>query len=290
MKKPILVLWLTSIVFVGILIATYGYLNNFVFDGLINPLWLLVNVFYPFAMDFLTTYNLQGTTNMLVVGGTALGLFLAIIALIKGIVTRRYILGIASGLAVGALFVYGVSLIIVTPELTQGRFVYFLLDGFTTNGVNTLFLVALLGFIYLVLFLTFLLGITSQKPNKQKAVQDHPASALPPLSGQPATAATFSPTPSIQPNASTQSADNLSELVKVVMAEELNLLRANQPIYPTPGYPQPMNVYPPMDANMIRRIVAEELAKFQSHYISRPEVQTLIAQEISNLKIQLKIK
>jgi hypothetical protein len=293
MKKPLLVLWLTSFIFLGILLATYGYLNDFVFDGLFNPLWLLLNLFVPFVMNFMITYSLQSTTTMIVIGGSALGVFLALIALVRGLMTRRMILGLFSAIAVTALFVFGVSLIIVTPELTQGRFIFYVLDGFTTNGVNTLFLVTFIGFSYLILFLTFLLGVTSSKRTKGKKTSNNLAdlaTTLPPLNGQGQTQPNFTPTPTVQTNPSTSAGDNLSELVKVVMAEELNLMRSSQPMYPTPGYPQPMNGYPPLDVNMVRRIVAEELAKFQSHYISRPEVQTLIAQEMANFKAQLKLK
>jgi hypothetical protein len=293
MKKPLLILWLTSLVFLVALIGTYGYLNDFVFDGLFNPLWLLLNLFLPFVMDFMTTYNLQSTTTMIVIGGAALGFFLGLIALVRGLMNRRIILGILSALSVTALFVFGVSLIIVTPDLTQGRFIFYILDGFIADGVNTLFLLSLLGFGYLILFLTFLLGITSSKRTKGKpnsSTLTDLATALPPLNGQGQTQPNFTPTPSVQTAPPTNASDNLSELVKVVMAEELNLMRATQPLYPSPGYPQPMNVYPPIDVNTVRRIVAEELAKFQSHYISRPEVQTLIAQEMANLKAQLKLK
>jgi hypothetical protein len=293
MKKPLLILWLTSLVFLAVLIGTYGYLNNFIFDGLFNPLWLLLNLFVPFVMDFMTTYSLQSTTTMIVIGGSALGVFLGLIALVRGLMTRRIILGILAAMSVTALFVFGVSLIIVTPDLPQGRFIFYVLDGFITNGVNTLFLVSFLGFGYLILFLTFLLGVTSNKRTQGKKASSSLAdlaTTLPPLNGQGQTQPNFTPTPTVQTNPSTSAGDNLSELVKVVMAEELNLMRATQPIYPTPGYPQPMNVYPPIDVNTVRRIVAEELAKFQSHYISRPEVQTLIAQEMANLKAQLKLK
>ena len=293
MKKPLLILWLTSLVFLAVLMGTYGYLNNFVFDGLLNPLWLLSNLFIPFVMDFMITYNLQSTTTMIVIGGSALGVFLGLIALVRGLMTRRIILGILSAMSVTALFVFGVSLIIVTPDLPQGRFIFYVLDGFITNGVNSLFLVTFLGFGYLILFLTFLLGVTSNKRTQGKKASPSLAdlaTTLPPLNGQGQTQPNFTPTPTVQTNPSTSAGDNLSELVKVVMAEELNLMRATQPLYPTQGYPQPMNVYPPIDVNTVRRIVAEELARFQSHYISRPEVQTLIAQEMANLKAQLKLK
>jgi hypothetical protein len=56
-----------------------------------------------------------------------------------------------------------------------------------------------------------------------------------------------------------------------------------------------MNVAPnpyasSIDLNLVRRIVIEELAKFQGQYISRAETQALIAQEIAMIKAQLRIK
>jgi hypothetical protein len=41
---------------------------------------------------------------------------------------------------------------------------------------------------------------------------------------------------------------------------------------------------------LVRRIVAEEVAKNQGLFVSRSEVQNLIAQEILMIKSQLKIK
>lgn len=73
----------------------------------------------------------------------------------------------------------------------------------------------------------------------------------------------------------------LTELVKLVLAEELAGSRS-------PAF----NPYASTatDLNLVRRIVAEELAKFQTHFITRAEAQTLVAQELAALKAQLKVK
>jgi len=77
------------------------------------------------------------------------------------------------------------------------------------------------------------------------------------------------------------------------MQEELNQMRNTQQIYPNQGFNQPNQPNPyatNVDVQLVRRIVAEEIAKYQGQFISRPEVQTLIAQEILMIKSQLKIK
>lgn len=73
----------------------------------------------------------------------------------------------------------------------------------------------------------------------------------------------------------------LSDLVKLVLAEEVQALK-------NPGSFNTQNSQ--LDTALIRRIVAEELSRFQIHFISRAEVQTILAQEIALLKLSLNIK
>jgi hypothetical protein len=222
----------------------------------------------------------------LILGGTAFGVFLGLIALIRGFIVRRPFSGILALIASTDLFALGVSLIIVNPDLPRGRFIWVLVDGFSSDLIGTLFLGGALGLIYLVLFLTFLLGLTAKRRVKVQKVQATPKIALTPTvqpTLQPAT---------VTPNAPSSS-DTLSELVKVVMQEELNLMRNTQQIYPNQGLNQPTQVNPyanNIDVQLVRRIVAEEIAKNQGLFVSRSEVQNLIAQEILMIKSQLKIK
>jgi hypothetical protein len=81
---------------------------------------------------------------------------------------------------------------------------------------------------------------------------------------------------------------SLTELVKLVLAEEIQAMK--DPSI-SPHYNQNSNQYGyPFDPNLMRRIVSEELARSQNLYITRTEAQTLLAQEVSDLKAKLKIK
>ena len=287
MKRNILKVFLiASILLFAILVGTFGFLNDFNFDALVEPLILLPTMFLDYARASLTSFDFTGTTNLLILGGTAFGVFLGLIALIRGFIVRRPFSGILALIASTDLFALGVSLIIVNPDLPRGRFIWVLVDGFSSDLIGTLFLGGALGLIYLVLFLTFLLGLTAKRRVKVQKVQATPKIALTPTvqpTLQPAT---------VTPNAPSSS-DTLSELVKVVMQEELNLMRNTQQIYPNQGLNQPSQVNPyanNIDVQLVRRIVAEEVAKNQGLFVSRSEVQNLIAQEILMIKSQLKIK
>jgi hypothetical protein len=284
MKRNILKVFLiASILLFAILVGTFGFLNDFNFDALVEPLILLPTMFLDYARAFLTSFDFTGTTNLLILGGTAFGVFLGLIALIRGFIVRRPFSGIFALVASTGLFALGVSLIIINPDLPRERFIWVLVDGFSSDLIGTLFLGGALGLIYLVLFLTFLLGLTAKRRVK---VQAAPKIALTPTvqpTLQPAT---------VTPNAASSS-DTLSELVKVVMQEELNLMRNTQQIYPNQGLNQPSQVNPyanNIDVQLVRRIVAEEVAKYQGQFVGRSEVQNLIAQEILMIKSQLKIK
>jgi hypothetical protein len=284
MNRNILkVLLIASVLLFAILVATFGFLNDFNFAPLVDPLILLPTMFLDYVRAFLTSFNVSGTTNLLVLGGTAFGVFIGLIAMIRGFMVRRPLSGILALIASTDLFALGVSLIIINPDLPRGRFLWVIVDGFSTDLIGTLFLGGALGLIFLALFLTYVLGLTAKRRVKIQPAPTIPLSPTIQPSLQPAT---------VTPNASSSN-DTLSELVKVVMQEELNLMRNTQQIYPNQGVSQPSQSNPyasNIDVQLIRRIVAEEIAKQQSQSISRPEVQTLIAQEISMIKSQLKIK
>ncbi len=277
------VLLIASVLLFAILIGTFGFLNDFTFDALVEPLILLPTMFLDYIRDFLTTFNFAGTTNLLILGGTAFGVFIGLIAMIRGFIVRRPLSGILALVASTDLFALGVSLIIINPDLPRGRFIWVLVDGFGTDLIGTLFLGGALGLIFLALLLTYMLGLTAKRRVKVQAAPTIPLTPTVQPTLQPAT---------VTPNAASSS-DSLSELVKVVMQEELNLMRNTQQIYPNQGLNQPSQVNPygnTIDIQLVRRIVAEEIAKYQGQFVSRSEVQSLITQEILMIKSQLKIK
>lgn len=284
MKRNVLkALLIASILLLAILVATFGFLNDFNFDALTEPLILLPTMYLDFIREFLTSFDFGGTTNLLILGGTALGVLVGLIAMIRGFAVRRPLSGILALVAATDLAALGVSLVIVNPDFPRERFIWVLVDGFSSDLIETLFLAGALGLIFLALFLTFVLGFTAKKRVKVQVAPTIPLTPKIQPSLQPAT---------VTPNAPSSS-DTLSELVKVVMQEELNQMRNTQQIYPNQGFNQPNQPNPyatNVDVQLVRRIVAEEIAKYQGQFISRPEVQTLIAQEILMIKSQLKIK
>jgi hypothetical protein len=199
--------------------------------------------------------------------------------LIRGLIVRKPFSGLFAFVAAINLFAIGVSLIMINPTLPRGRFIWVLVDGIDTDLINTLVIGGALGLVILALFLTYVLGSSPKRRVKVRVVTTMPLSPTIQPSLQPA---------SVTPN-TTSNTDTLSDLVKVVMQEELNLMRNTQQIYP--NQPNPSNPYAnTIDVQMVRRIVAEEVAKFQGQFMSRAEAQSLIAQEILTIKSALKIK
>jgi hypothetical protein len=163
----------------------------------------------------------------------------------------------------------------------------FLIDGFSSDLVGTLFLAGTLLLLLDILFLIFILGFTAKKRIKVKKAKKIPLSPTLQPTLQPATITT-----STAPT--TPSGDGLSELVKVVMQEELNMMRNTQQVYPNnQGFNSTSTSNPyasNLDIQLVRRVVAEEFAKLQGQFVTRQDMQTLIAQEILMIKSQLKIK
>lgn len=296
MKRLILkVLLLASILFITIMNVIYGFMNNFNYSALTSIIISLWDGFLAYVIEFATTlsFNLNGgsaVVDYVILGSLGLSMVLALVVLIRGFIVRRPLLGVLAALSIVDFFSVGVSSIILNNDFTGGRFVYYLLDLFGTDPINTLFFAATFALTLLALLMIFLLGMTSKaKAKVAKKVSTLPLSPAinQTLPVQP-TLQTTSPTPPVsQPSTS----DNLSELVKVVMQEELNMMRNTQQIYPSPTMGIATNPYASsIDLNLVRRIVIEELAKFQGQYISRAEAQALIAQEIATIKAQLRIK
>ncbi len=296
MKRLILkVLLLASILFITIMNVIYGFMNNFNFNALTTIIIYLWDGFLAYVIEFATTlnFNLNGgsaVVDYIILGGLGLSLVLALVVIIRGFIVRRPLLGILAGLSIIDFFSVGVSSIILNNDFTGGRFVNYLIDLFESDSINTLFYAATFALTLLALLTIFLLGMTS----KAKAIVAKKVVTLPlspsinqPLPVQP----TLQPTSPASTVSQPTTGDNLSELVKVVMQEELNMMRNTQQIYPSPNMGVAVNPYASsIDLNLVRRIVMEELAKFQGQYISRAEAQALIVQEIAMIKAQLRIK
>lgn len=278
-RKILKVLLIGSILGLAILVGVFGINNNFNFEVLTAPVILLSTTFLDYVIAFSTSFDLTGTTNLVIVGGLAFGALIGLSALIRGLIVRKPFSGLIAFVAAIDLFAIGVSLIMINPTLPRGRFIWVLVDGIDTDLINTLVIGGALGLVILALFLTYVLGSSPKRRVKVRVVTTMPLSPTIQPSLQPA---------SVTPN-TTSNTDTLSDLVKVVMQEELNLMRNTQQIYP--NQPNPSNPYAnTIDVQMVRRIVAEEVAKFQGQFMSRAEAQSLIAQEILTIKSALKIK
>jgi hypothetical protein len=284
MKRNILkVLLIASVIVFAILVGTFGFLNDFNFDALVEPFILLSTMFLDYMGAFLTTFDFAGTNALLILGFTTFGILIGLIAMIRGFVVRRPLLGLIALIASTELFALVASFIIINPEFPKDVFFWVLVDGFSTDLIGSLFLSGAFLLIFLSLILTLMLGLTATRRVKLQTAPKIPLTPTVQPTLQPAT---------VTPNAASSS-DTLSELVKVVMQEEINLMRNTQQMYPNQALSQPSQVNPyasNIDVQMIHRIVAEELAKYQGQFISRPDVQTLITKEISMIKSQLKIK
>jgi len=279
---------ISSVTFVVILCLVYSFLNEWNLSTLTYQFVLLSEMYIAYILTFISTPSFNGTANLIILSGVAFGILIGLVALIRGLIVRRPLSGLMAFLAINAFFAIGVSLIIVNPDFPNGRFINVLINGLSSNFIYYFFTVGILGFILLSLLMIFLLGITIKAKVAKKA---SPFKLTPnitqPLPVQP----TLQPA-TVNPNAPSSS-DTLSELVKVVMQEELNLMRNTQQIYPNQALNQPSQVNPyasNMDVQLVRRIVAEEVAKYQGQFVSRSEVQNLIAQEILMIKSQLKLK
>jgi len=282
-----LLLVLLGVTWVGIIVGN-GVVTNFTFDplleslislftGTINHLTSLIN---PLTLG-LRLYIYGGLTFFALV----LGLFILIRLLKQGRIFKA-LFGFLS-----PIILVGLGITFVAPDyFTTGMAFYeYLVSEMSVNLINVLYLGSLTIIPVLFFGIVTLQGLFSTRPRLAKTGKSKKVvvkklnvqtSEVPiPASSQP-----LSQAPSITnsvPAASVSNSDlQLTELVKLVLAEELS---GGRPSY---------NSFMPAggDANLVRRIVAEELAKFQSHFITRAEAQALVAQELAALKAHLKIK
>jgi hypothetical protein len=271
-----------------ILGLVYTFLNEWNLSTLTYQFVSLAEMYITYVVTFISAPSFEGTDNLIILSGVAFGILIGLVAFIRGLIVRKPLSGLMALLAINAFFAIGVSLIIVNPDFSNGRFIYVLINGLSSNFIYYFFTVGILGFTLLSLLMIFLLGITI----KAKVAKKVSTIKLTPTINQPIPVQPTLQSATVTPNAPSSS-DTLSELVKVVMQEELNQMRNTQQIYPNQGFNQPHQPNPyatNVDVQLVRRIVAEEIAKYQGQFISRPEVQTLIAQEILMIKSQLKIK
>lgn len=275
--------------------------NGFDFTTIFSPFIKLFLSFIQFVQNFIANPSFA-FPEVLYLVSIAVSPLLALYLLILGIVRKDFfaaVLGFISPL----LFVYAlVGLFIpyypnIPTNLNDARpYIEIFINDLNSNLTRAV----IFGFVFgmsilvsFVLMVTFLFGGRQRRRLKTKALQkpQDESGNQPPLNaaGLPLQSTIpVAPTPTNSTNQDGQ----LADLIKLVMAEELSAMRTGYPQVMNPGYGGNMMPGTPygVDINLVRRIVVEELAKFQGHYISRPEVQTLIAQEIALIKAQLKIK
>jgi hypothetical protein len=285
MKKFISFLgWFALLVTIGV----YGYslfLVNFDFSPSLTLFSGFVKAPFFYVNDLLENgFNTALSTIVtLSVGG--LGLVLTLILVFKKLFQKRIIGSLVWLLISGGFTYFAVGLLVPTFSLTNDdttfvRAATYALSLFESGAYEELLLTV--GILFLLTGSLFLLSFAQLLPKKRKAktqkvvVEEKVEPTTIPVAPQ-----VNQPEPEAQDG-------SLSELVKLVLAEEIQAMKQ-----PTAGgyYPQNPNPYGyQVDPNLIRRIVSEELIRFQTLYISRAEVQTMLAQEIALLKAKLNIK
>lgn len=282
-------LTLTILAIIGFGGAAY-YIEGFQYE---NILKLFVDL-AQFPIDFVvSTLDTQDFTSpdVLAIGGGVLVLFLVSLFVFIKQLTQKRLLGAIFGFVFINLLSYSavaLTLPVYPSPLGANPSPYLYYVGELVSQ-SPLDLEALVLYVGLPTALVDFLLLTSlhsifAKPRSKKVkvvkvkpikVVDKKVKVQPLKTTQEAVQ--VKPTATVQP-LPTQDA-NLSELVRLVMAEEIqNMKQSGQ------GYSGQA------DAALIRRIVAEELSRFQVHFISRAEVQTILAQEIALLKLSLNIK
>ncbi len=277
--------WLSLIVTIGL----YGYslfLVNFDFAPSISLFlgFIKAPIFY---INFLLENGVNTALSTIVTLTVAgLGLLLTLVIVFKKLFQKRIIGALIWLLVSGAFTYFAVGLLVPTFSLTNDDTTFIRAATYALSLVQSGSYEVLLFTVGLLFLLTgslFLLSFAQILPKKRKTKSNK------------VTVQVQESVPSIpvapQVNLETNDAQDgsLSELVKLVLAEEIQAMK--QPSAPGGYYPQPANPYGyQVDPNLIRRIVSEELIRFQSLYISRAEVQTMLAQEIALLKAKLNIK
>ena len=300
MKKLYLTLLVISLLaFVGL--TGFALLKSeFEFVQVLQPFLSLFNAPIQFALPVIEARDFTDVEVLGLGGLIAIAFIGGLVSLILKISKRRLMAGLTS-LVLTVLSAYLIVAMIVpyfsvlNDGVGIGRYAFYIGDIISSGSFDAdLFytildngslvpLLALDILLLLTLNALFSKGKTSKVVTKVKVkkvpdskkvvVADVGNKVLP---TQPAPVGPVTPAPSTLTTDTT-----LSELVRLVMAEEVQALK-NSPSYGSTNTQ--------VDAALIRRIVAEELSRFQVHFISRAEVQTILAQEIALLKLSLNIK
>lgn len=290
----------TFIILVGILallaVIGYGVINSFNYEPITGPFVKLLLSFVEFVTVFIAAPSFA-FPEILYLVAIVVGPLLALLFFVSRLI-KKDIFGALLGLISPLLFVYALIGLFIPyypniPTNLDNATPYFeiFLGDLTTNLTRAIIFGTVFGLTILTTFV-IIVSFIFRKPSK-KVVRSVPSQPqVTATVAQPAsitqTTIPVAPTPAV-----TSSDQSINELVKLVLAEELNAMRSGyvqpQPQSYAPYPASNFQNYQP-DLNLIRRIVVEELAKFQGHFISRPEAQTLIAQEIAMIKAQLKIK
>jgi hypothetical protein len=300
MKKLYLTLLVISLLaFVGL--TGFALLKSeFEFVKVLQPFLSLLNAPIQFALPVIDAGNFTDVEVLGLGGLIAIAFIGGLVSLIFKISKRRLMAGLTS-LVLTVLSAYLIVAMIVpyfsvlNDGVGIGRYAFYIGDIISSGSFDAdLFytildngslvpLLALDILLLLTLNALFSKGKTSKVvtkvkvkkvPDSKKVVVADVGNKVSPT--QPAPVGPVTPAPSTLTTDTT-----LSELVRLVMAEEVQALK-NSPTYGSTNTQ--------VDAALIRRIVAEELSRFQVHFISRAEVQTILAQEIALLKLSLNIK
>jgi hypothetical protein len=280
-----LLLILLGIAWTGIIIG-YGVANSFSFNSLIESFVALGTGTLNHLLALVNPLSL-GIRLYVYAGLTVLALVLGLISLIRLLKQRRLLKALIGFLSPLIIVVFGIAFVSPDYFSTGLPFYSYLLSILDTELITVLFLGSLTVIPVLFFGIVTLQGLFSKRPNlprtvsrSRKVVIKKTTVEVPPPTITPVSTMVTQNNPVTSPIPLASGDLQLTELVKLVLAEELSGTR--QPTY---------NSYPSaMDANLVRRIVAEELAKFQSHFITRAEAQTLVAQELATFKAQSKAK
>lgn len=269
--------------------------SQFNFLNIIQPFLSLFNAPIQFTLATVEANNFTNIEVLALVSLMAIALSSGLISFISKLSKRKLMAGLTS-LVLTLLSAYLIVAMIV-PHFSVlndgvgiGRYAYYLGDIISTGSFDsTLFNTilangSLIPLLALDMLLLVALRSLLSKPSKikvvakvktQKVVDTKKVVTMTPDTKVPPTQEAL-----VTPMTTTPDA-TLSELVRLVMAEEVKALKGPAAYGSTSHQ---------VDAALVRRIVAEELSRFQVHFISRAEVQTILAQEIALLKLSLNIK
>ena len=300
MKNLYLILLVISLIaFVGL--TGYAVLRSeFNFILILQPFLSLFNAPIQFALTVIETNKFTDVEVL------ALGSFITIafigglVSLIFKISKRRLMAGLTS-LFLTVLSAYLIVAMIVpnfsvlNDGVGKGRYVYYLGDIISRGSFDGVLFNAILDngsfvplvFLDILLLLTFNFLFSKGNTNKVvtkvkvKKVTNSKKAVVPGSGNKGLATQTASVALDTQGSFSLPTDPEFTELVRLVMAEEVQSLKNSQGNGSTNTQG---------DIALVRRIVGEELSIFRAHFVSRAEVQSIVMQEIALLKLSLNIK